>query len=102
MNRVVITGLGVVSPLGHNVADMAASLRAGRGAIGPISNMPTESLIIKIGAEIRGFDPNVHFTDKQLPMLDRCSQLALVAAREAVAQSGLSFRDGLGARTATI
>lgn len=102
MNRVVVTGLGVVSPLGNNVADMAANLRTGRSGIGPLANMPTDGLITKIGAEVRGFDPNAHFTDKQLPMLDRCSQLALVAAREAIAQSGLSFRDGLGARTATI
>ncbi|HUO98658.1 MAG TPA: beta-ketoacyl-[acyl-carrier-protein] synthase family protein [Rhizomicrobium sp.] len=102
MNRVVITGLGVVSPLGNSVTEMAATLKSGRSAIGPLTNISTEGLLIKIGAEVRGFDPAAHFTDKQLPILDRCSQLALVAARQAVAQSGLGFRNGLGARTATI
>jgi nodulation protein E len=102
MNRVVITGLGIVSPLGNSVADVAAALRAGRSAIGPITNIPTEGLTTKVGAEVRDFDPNTLFSDKQLPLLDRCAQFALAASRQAVAQSGLNFRDGLGSRTATI
>lgn len=102
MNRVVITGLGIVSPLGNSVAEVSAALRAGRSAIGPLANIPIEGLLIKIGAEVRGFEPEKHFSDKQLPLLDRCSQLGLVAARQAIGQSGLNFRDGLGARTATI
>jgi nodulation protein E len=102
MNRVVITGLGIISPLGKNVADVTAWLRSGRTAIGPITVIPTDGLLTKIGAEVRDFDPGAHFTDKQLPLLDRCAQFALVAARQAVAQSGLGFRDGLGRRTATI
>jgi nodulation protein E len=102
MNRVVITGLGIVSPLGNNVLDATARLRTGRSAIGPITVIPTDGLITKIGAEVHDFDPNAHFTDKQLPLLDRCAQFALVAARQAISQSGLSFRDGLGPRTATI
>jgi nodulation protein E len=102
MNRVVITGLGIVSPLGNNIADVAASLRTGRGAIGPITLIPTDALNTKIGAEVRNFDPATHFSDKQLPLLDRYAQFALVASRQAIKQSGLSFRDGLGSRTATI
>ncbi len=102
MNRVVITGLGVVSPLGNNAVEMAVRLRSGKTVIGPLANIPTEGLITKVGAEVRGFDPNQHFSDKQLPLLDRCTQFALVAAREATSQSGLEFRDGTGDRTATI
>jgi len=102
MNRVVITGFGVVSPLGNNYEEAAVTLRAGRSAIGQLKNIPLDGLLTKVGAEVRNFDPSAHFSDKQLPLLDRCSQLALVAARQAVAQSGLKFRDGLGARTATI
>ena len=48
MNRVVITGLGIVSPLGKTVADVTARLRTGRTAIGPITNIPTDGLITKI------------------------------------------------------
>jgi nodulation protein E len=102
MNRVVITGLGIVSPLGKNVADVTARLRTGCSAIGPITTIPTDGLITKIGAEVRDFDPAAHFADRQLTLLDRCAQFALVASREAIGQSGLSFRDGLGQRTATI
>jgi nodulation protein E len=108
MNRVAITGLGVVSPLGSSVPDLAAALRAGRSAIGPLTNIPVDKLITRVGAEIRGFDPEVYFTDGKLPLLDRCTQFALVAARDAIAASGLAFRDGpgfregLGSRTAVI
>ena len=102
MNRVVITGLGIVSPLGKNVADVTARLRTGRTAIGPITVIPTDALITKIGAEVSDFDPGAYFADRQLALLDRCAQFALVASREAIAQSGLSFRDELGRRTATI
>jgi nodulation protein E len=102
MNRVVITGLGVVSPLGKNVPDFTARLRAGRSVIGPITIIPTDGLITKIAAEVPDFDPGTYFNDKQLPLLDRCAQFALVASREAVAQSELNFRDGLGRRAATI
>ena len=102
MNRVVITGLGVVSPLGKNVPDFTARLRAGRSVIGPITIIPTDGLITKIAAEVPDFESGAYFNDRQLPLLDRCAQFALVASREAVAQSGLNFRDGLGRRAATI
>jgi nodulation protein E len=101
MNRVVITGLGIISPLGNDAASMAAALRAGQTAIGPLTVTRTEGLAVKIAAEVNNFDPAALFDDKKLPLLDRCSQFALVAAREAMAQSGLDLR-GLGARAATI
>ncbi|MEE8546250.1 MAG: beta-ketoacyl-[acyl-carrier-protein] synthase family protein, partial [Alphaproteobacteria bacterium] len=71
-------------------------------AIAPLTTIRTDGLIVSIGAEIKGFDPSDHFEKAQLPLLDRFSQFALVAAREAVADSGLEFGDGVGARTATI
>ena len=102
MRRVVITGAGCISPLGHSIPDMWKALRDGRSAIGPITCVPTEKLLIEVAAEIKDFDPLAHFDDKRLAILDRVSQLALVAAREAVAQAGISFDDGVGARTAAI
>jgi nodulation protein E len=102
MNRVVITGLGVIAALGKNTAEFSASLQACKSAIKPISVIETEGLITKVGADIPGFDPLAHFEEKQLPLYDRCTQFALVAAREAIAQSGLDFRAGIGARTAAI
>jgi nodulation protein E len=103
MRRVVITGMGGISALGHDTTQQWAAMREGRPAIGPIANIPTDLLNVKIAAEVRGFDPLTHFDSKRLILLDRVSQFALVAAREAVAQSGLEFRDsGLGDRTACI
>jgi nodulation protein E len=103
MRRVAITGMGAICALGHDATSTWAAMREGRVGIGPIENIPTELLNIKIAAEVRGFDPAAHFDSKRLPLLDRVSQFALVAAREAVAQSGLEFRaSGLGERTACI
>jgi nodulation protein E len=95
--------MGAITTLGATAVDTWAALREGRSGIGPISTIPTELLNVKIAAEVRGFDPAAHFEHKRLPLLDRVSQFALVAAREAVAQSGLDFRaDGRSERTACI
>lgn len=103
MHRVVITGIGAVTPLGHNAADSWNAMREGRAAIGPITSLPREDLRFGIAAEVRDFDPAAHFDDKRLLLLDRVSQFALVAAREAVAQSGIDFAaDGLGENTAVV
>jgi len=102
MNRVVITGLGTISAFGCGAPAMLAALKAGQSAIGPITAVPADKLVIKIGAEVRDFDPAAHFDKKQLGMLDRFSQLGLMAAREAIKTSGLDFHGELGTRTAAI
>jgi nodulation protein E len=101
--RVAITGMGAITTLGPTARETWAALRAGHSGIGPITTIPTDLLNVKIAAEVRGFDPAAHFEHKRLPLLDRVSQFALVAAREAVAQSGLDFRAaGRSERTACI
>jgi nodulation protein E len=103
MRRVVITGMGSISALGHDAPTCWQAMREGRVGIGPIVNIPTELLNVKIAAEVRGYDPVAHFDPKRLVLLDRVSQFALIAAREAITQSGLEFRaSGLGERTACI
>jgi nodulation protein E len=103
MRRVAITGMGSISALGHDAGAQWRAMREGISGIGPMETIPTEQLNIKIAAEVRGYDPLKFFEQKRLGILDRVSQFALIAAREAVAQSGLSFRDdGLGQRTACI
>jgi nodulation protein E len=64
--------------------------------------VPPEDLDQKIVAEVKEFDPLKHFTDRQLMTLDRVSQFAVIAAREAIGQSGLKFEGDLSLRTATI
>jgi nodulation protein E len=103
MRRVAITGMGAINALGHDAAATWSAMREGRPAIGPIVNIATDLLLVKIAAEVRDYDPLKHFDSKRLILLDRVSQFALIAAREAIAQAGLEFRaSGLGERTACI
>ena len=103
MSRVVVTGLGAVTPLGHTAASYWESLKAGESGLGPVTLAPThEELTQKIVAEVKAFDPLKHFPERQLSTLDRVSQFAVVAAREAIAQAGITFDMPLSVRTATI
>jgi len=103
VNRVVVTGLGAVTPLGHSAAAYWDGLQRGVSGLGPITLSATpEELTQKVVAEIKGFDPLAHFDERELPTLDRVSQIAIVAAREAIAQSGIAFDRSLSVRTACI
>jgi nodulation protein E len=102
VNRVVITGLGAVSPVGLSTASYWAALIEGRSGFGPPTIFDAGRLNTKVVAEVKDFVPSEHFDTRQISFLDRVAQFAVVAAREAIGQSGLSFRDGLGVRTAAI
>ncbi len=104
MRRVVITGMGAISPLGVGAEALWQGLREGRSAIGPLNHPDAARLRVKIAAQVpASFDPAANIDERILPMLDRTSEFALHAAREAIAQSGLDFRqNGLGVRTAVV
>jgi nodulation protein E len=103
MRRVVITGMGAICALGLNATETWRGMREARAGIGPLQAFSASGLRAPIAAEVRDYDPRVHFDDKKLALLDRFSQFALIAAREAVAQSGLGFRaNGIGERTAIV
>jgi nodulation protein E len=91
MRRVVVTGIGVISGLGRNREEFHAALREGRGGIGPIRNIDCLDLRFRNGAEVRCFNPCDHFAPKEADMIDRFAQFAVVAAREAVTQSGIEW-----------
>lgn len=91
--RVAITGIGAITALGPDAASLWSGVQKGQCGIRPIQNIPTDRLTVKHAAEIQGFDPAAHFAERRLPMLDRTSQLALVAAREAVASAALDAFD---------
>ncbi len=91
--RVAITGLGAITALGPDMGALWSGVAAGRSGIRPIANIPTDRLQVTHAAEIAGFDPAAHFEERRLPALDRTSQLALVAAREAAASAGLVIDD---------
>ena len=102
MNRVVITGLGVVSSVGQSTQDYWDSLIAGRSAFALPTLGTAAQASDKLVGEVKSFDPAAHFESSQVLLLDRVSQFAIVAARQAVSQSGLALRGELAERTAAI
>ena len=89
--RVVVTGLGAISPIGNNVADMWNSAKKGVNGIDFVKRFDTTNLDVKIAGEIKDFDFEGFFGKKQLKRTDRFVQLALIVAKEAVLDSGLDF-----------
>ena len=102
MKRVVITGVGTVSALGNNAREFWESLKAGRSGIGPITKADVSTMRFTNAAEVRGFDASQHFDDKALLWLDPFSHFGIVAAREAVADSGIEFTPDLRERSGVI
>jgi nodulation protein E len=102
MRRVVITGAGTVNPLAADVPGTYAALRAGHCAIGPLEMRDLDRLTVRIGAQIKGWDPAAHLTRAEVAMMDPFSQYAVVAARQAVAQAGLAFAGDLAETTGVI
>jgi 3-oxoacyl-[acyl-carrier-protein] synthase II len=89
--RVVVTGLGAITPVGRTMASTWESIVAGRSGAGPIRLFDTTDYKVSIAAEVSDFDPADHFDPKEARRLDRCSQFALVAAKEAMADAGLEL-----------
>ena len=99
--RVVITGLGSVSGLGTGVSEFWAGLTAGRSAIAQLTSVDSD-VRIKMGATAAGFDAGQYFAADELPLLDRFSQFAIVAAREAFVDAGFESTDPAITRAAAI
>lgn len=92
--RVVVTGMGAVSPLGLSVASTWAGLAAGRSGIAPITLFDTGGLEVRIAGEVKGFDPTAFMEAKEARRTDRFTQFALAALHEALAQSRLVIDAG--------
>ena len=102
MNRVVITGIGVVSPVGCGLNEFWSALVDGRSGIRAIENIPTERLNTRIAAQVLDFDPSAHFEPKRVSQLDRFAQFAVVAARAAIRDAGLDLDEELALEVATV
>jgi nodulation protein E len=100
--RIAITGIGTISALGTNAAESWETLRAGRPAIALFDNPELSSLRFQNAAAVRGYDPAAHFTPSQIDHMDRFAQFAVIAAREAARDSGITWTDDLRQRTAII
>ncbi len=88
--RVVITGMGAITPLGHTVEETWNGLREGRSGIAPLTRFDATDCPVKVAAEVKGFNPLDHFSKMRAMKLDRFSQYGLVASKEAYAASGLA------------
>src|SRR5438874_12174736 len=88
--RVVITGLGVVTPVGNDIETFWSNLKNGVSGIGAIDAFDTTGYDCKIGGQVRNFDPKPFFKNpKDVSRTDRFTQLAMAAAKMAVADSGI-------------
>jgi nodulation protein E len=100
--RVVITGLGVISGIGNNVAEFWQSICECRSGIAKLESIDNTQLRFQNGAQVKNYLPSDHFTEKELEILDRFAQFGLIAARQAVVQAGIEWTDELRQRTCII
>lgn len=87
--RVVVTGIGAITPLGNNVADTWEGMKNGKNGIAPITLFDTEKFKSKLGAEVKGFDPKEYLEVNDVLRTDRYAQFAVAAAQQAVDESGV-------------
>lgn len=96
LKRVVVTGLGALTPLGNDVASTWEAAKAGKSGAGPITHFDASKFKTQFACEVKNFNASEHITDRRkLRQLDLYAQYALVAARQAVEDSGLESVEGL-------
>ena len=89
--RVVVTGMGAITPLGHTVEDTWKAALAGESGIGPITQFDPSGVQTKFAGEVRGWDPELVIPRREARRLDRSAQLFVCAAQQAMDDSGLDF-----------
>lgn len=106
MTRVVITGMGAITNLGHDAASTWAGMREGRSGISTIEGGDfaayEDNWAVRIGGQVKGWDPSTRIDPREAKRLDRCTQLGLAAAAEAVEHSGIDFSAEDGDRCGVI
>ncbi|PCE63063.1 beta-ketoacyl-ACP synthase II [Sediminicola luteus] len=91
LKRVVVTGLGALTPIGNNIAEYWEGLKNGKSGSAPITYYDTEKFKTKFACELKDYDPNAYFNRKEARKLDRFAQYALVSSDEAIADSKLNL-----------
>lgn len=97
--RVVVTGMGIVSPLGHNLPDTWKAILAGKSGVQKITGYPVEDFPTKIWSNVKNFDPCDYIPAKDARKMDKFTQYGVVAAKEALRDSGLDIDEALALRT---
>jgi len=93
LKRVVITGLGAITPLGNTLADYWEGLRTGRNGIGPITRFDAARHACRIAGEVKGFDPHDFMDPKDAKRMDRFAQFAVAASQQALADAQFVIND---------
>ena len=91
LKRVVVTGLGAITPLGNTIPEFWSSIINGKSGASPITRFDTTQFKTKFACQVKDFDPNQHFDRKESRKMDIYAQLSLVAAKEAIEHSGLDL-----------
>jgi 3-oxoacyl-[acyl-carrier-protein] synthase II len=91
MRRVVVTGMGALTPIGNNLEEFWNALKEGKSGAAPITKFNTEKFKAKFACELKGYNELDHFDSKEVRKYDKFSQYALVAVEEAVAHAGIDF-----------
>lgn len=102
MNRVVITGSGTINALGANVSTTLEAMREGLCGIRSLNFHNIERLSVKIGAQVLNFNEKHYFSQQQITLYDRFTQFTLLAAREAIAESGLIISEELAEKSGVV
>src|SRR5437867_517085 len=91
--RVVVTGIGVVTPIGIGKAEFWENLLAGKSGIAPVQSFDTSAYEVHLGAEIKGFDPFDYIRRLSVQQIGRCSQFSISSTRLALRDAGLESED---------
>lgn len=101
-DRIVITGMGTVNPLGLSVMETWGNLIAGNSGVGPITSFDSSALQVHIAAEVKGFKPENFMDAKEARRRDRFEQFAIAAAKQALLQSGMEITEKNAGRIGVI
>jgi 3-oxoacyl-[acyl-carrier-protein] synthase II len=93
LSRVVITGMGLLTPVGNNVSSTWEALCKGESGVGSISNFDTSRFRVHFGAEVKNFDPSLYMERKEIRRTDPFEHFAIATAKQALAQSGLQITE---------
>jgi 3-oxoacyl-[acyl-carrier-protein] synthase II len=93
VSRVVITGMGLLTPVGNTVSDTWEALCQGKSGVGPITHFDTSRFRVHFGAEVKNFDPSDYMDRKEIRRTDAYEHFAIAASKQALAQSGLQITE---------
>lgn len=102
MRRVVVTGMGTVSPLGNSVDETWGNAVEGVSGVGPITLFDFEDLLVQIACEVKGFDPEDYMEKREVRRIDRFQQFGIAAAQQAIHQAGLEVEPEEAGRASVI